>query len=92
MSAEAFGAWNKKSDFQPKIVPKSEETKQKILARLSQAFMFSALDEKEKQIVLNAMEERRAVKGEHIITQGEEGDNLYVVESGTLACEKIFAG
>ena len=68
MSAEAFGAWNKKGDFKPKVVPKSEETKQKILARLSQAFMFSALDEKEKDIVLDAMEERRAKKGEHIIS------------------------
>ena len=29
--------------------------------------MFSALDDKEKQIVVDAMEERRAVTGEHII-------------------------
>jgi hypothetical protein len=30
------------------------------LARLNQAFMFSALDEKEKAIVLGAMEEKKA--------------------------------
>ena len=48
MSAEAFGNWNKKTDFEAKIVPKSQETKDKILARLTQAFMFSALDEKER--------------------------------------------
>lgn len=61
VSAEAFGNWNKKSAFQAKVVPKSQETKDKILTRLGQAFMFSALDDKEKQIVLDAMEERRAV-------------------------------
>lgn len=59
MSAEAFGNWNKKTDFEAKVVPKSQETKDKILARLTQAFMFSALDEKERQIVVDAMEEKR---------------------------------
>lgn len=54
--------------------------------------MFSALDEKEKKIVLEAMEEKRAKEGDEIIRQGEEGDNLYVVESGTLSCFKLFAG
>ena len=54
--------------------------------------MFSALDEKEKKIVLDAMEERKANPGEDIILQGEEGDNLYVLESGTLSCKKLFSG
>ena len=25
--AEVFGAWNKKSEFKPRVVPKNEETK-----------------------------------------------------------------
>lgn len=54
--------------------------------------MFSALDENEKAIVVNAMEERKAKKGDYIIKQGEEGDNLYVCESGILSCYKIFPG
>lgn len=62
------------------------------MTRLGQAFMFSALDEKEKQIVVDAMEERKAQAGDHIITQGEEGDYLYVVEVGTLSCFKLFPG
>ena len=41
------------------MVPKSNEQKNKIGMRLNQAFMFSALDEKEKEIVINAMEERK---------------------------------
>lgn len=34
VSAEAFGMWNKKGDFKAKVVPKSQETKDKIMARL----------------------------------------------------------
>ena len=54
--------------------------------------MFSALDDKEKTIIIDAMIERKAAPGEQIIQQGEDGDNLYVVESGKLKCEKIFSG
>jgi len=67
VSAEAFGAYNKKEDFKPNVVPKSEDTRQKIVSRLNMAFMFQALDEKEKQIVIDAMGERRAKSGEYII-------------------------
>lgn len=28
--------------------------------------------------------------GEYIIKEGDDGDNLYVVESGTLTCTKHF--
>lgn len=28
VSAEAFGAWNKKGDFKPPVIPKSDATKQ----------------------------------------------------------------
>ncbi len=54
--------------------------------------MFSALDEKEKNIVVDAMEERKLQPGEYIIKEGEDGDNLYVVEAGALDCTKVFKG
>jgi cAMP-dependent protein kinase regulator len=54
--------------------------------------MFSALDDKEKEIVVNAMRERKTSKGECVIKEGDQGDELYVVESGTLTCTKLFAG
>jgi len=38
------------------------------------------------------MDEKRAKPGDVIINQGEEGDNLYVVESGVLSCTKLFPG
>lgn len=43
------------------------------------AFMFSALDEKEKDIVIDAMEERKVEMNEVVIQEGDQGDCLYVV-------------
>ena len=58
VSAEVYGRFNQKSAFQAKVIVKSEEQKARIRTRLSQAFMFSALDDKEQEIVINAMEEK----------------------------------
>lgn len=76
----------------PKIVPKSEETRAKLQQRLLQAFMFSALDEVELKIVIDAIEEVQVASGEKVITEGEQGDCMYVLESGNLTCTKLLPG
>jgi len=45
-----------------------------------QAFMFSALDDKEFKIVVDAIEEVAGGPGEPIITEGDAGDCMYVLE------------
>ena len=45
VSAEVFGDFNKKEDFKARVIPKSEEAKQKILAKLSGNFMFKDLSD-----------------------------------------------
>lgn len=60
--------------------------------KIQNAFMFSGLDESEKQIVVDAMQEQNAITGEVVIKEGDEGDSLYVVGSGTLTCSKVFKG
>jgi len=40
VSAECFGKWNKKGDFVPPVIKKSEKTKEEIRARLSKSFLF----------------------------------------------------
>lgn len=52
--------------------------------------MFSALNPEELDIVLNAMQNVKKSAGEQIIKEGDDGDNLYVVESGTLDCTKVI--
>lgn len=42
--------------------------------------MFSALDDFQRDIVINAMEERTFKVGEKVIQQGDDGDVLYVVD------------
>lgn len=90
ISAEAYGDWNKKEDFQPRIIPKNEEQKNRIRDKLKLSFVFNALDAKELEIVVNAMEEKKYKPGDAVITQGDEGDNLYVIEVGTLSCSRRF--
>ena len=38
------------------------------------------------------MEEKKCFKNEVVIKEGDDGDCLYVVASGTLACTKVFKG
>jgi cAMP-dependent protein kinase regulator len=54
--------------------------------------MFGSVDEKDMHIVIDAMQEKPVTKGTCVIKQGDDGDHLYVVESGTLTCTKLFAG
>lgn len=57
--------------------------------RLRSAFMFSSLNPEEFKIILGAIQKVCKNDGEKIINQGDKGDNLYVVESGTLTCSRI---
>lgn len=92
VSAEVFGRFNKKVEYVPKVVPKNDAQKRRIRERLSQSFMFSALDEKEKNIVIDAMEIKEYKPGDMVIKQGDDGDCLYVVDQGKLDCSKLFPG
>lgn len=52
--------------------------------------MFSCLNPQELSIVLDAMQNIKKKAGETVIREGDEGDSLYVVESGVLTCTKVF--
>ena len=67
VSGEAFGRFNKKEDFQPKFVQKNQGQIDRIKKRLSQSFMFSALDAQEQDIVIGAMEEVHFKPGNPVI-------------------------
>lgn len=90
VSAESYGTHNKKEDYVPKVIAKNDEQKNRIRTRLERAFMFQALDEKERRIVIDAMAEKVFKTGDWVIKQGEDGDVLYVVDSGDLDCFKRF--
>lgn len=52
--------------------------------------MFNALEEKEFEIVVDSIEEVQFKSDDYVIKEGEEGDCMYVLESGTLTCTKHF--
>lgn len=92
VSAEVYGEYHKKENFVAKIVPKSQEQIQRIKSSVIHSFLFGNLEQKDLEVVINAMEEKVFRKGDNIITQGEKGDCLYFVEEGKLNCYKKFSG
>jgi len=54
--------------------------------------MFASLDPKDLEIVIKAMQEFKLSAGDPAIKEGDDGDYLYVVESGVLKCTKVFPG
>jgi cAMP-dependent protein kinase regulator len=58
VSAEAFGEWNKKGEFKPRVISKTEDQKIRIRNRLNESFLFGSLEEKQKAKVIAAMEEK----------------------------------
>ncbi|CAG8771437.1 43936_t:CDS:2 [Gigaspora margarita] len=64
------------------IHPKSEEVRKRINVATTLNLLFKFLDRETKEQVIDAMFEKIVHKDETIITQGEEGDNFYVIEHG----------
>ncbi|EER18890.1 cAMP-dependent protein kinase regulatory subunit, putative [Perkinsus marinus ATCC 50983] len=92
VSAEAYGAWNVKKEFTPPVYPKEDEQKARIKDVLSKSFLFAALDNNDFAIVVDAMKEETVSAKERVINQGDDGDFLFVVESGELEVYKKFPG
>ena len=90
VSAEVYGIFNKRENFVPKKIPKTEEQINRIKGKIISSFIFSSLDKKDIEIIIDAMEEKKFKIDEKVITQGEFGDCLYIVETGSLSCFKIL--
>jgi len=90
VSAEVYGVFNKKEEFKPRVIPKDEEQKKRILNKIGESFLFSSLEENEMNDVLGAFEEKKFTAGETVISQGDQGDVLYFIEEGELDCYKTF--
>ena len=90
ISAEAFGKFNKKKEFKIRVIKKTEQQKEKIKNKCLTCFLFNNFDELEISNIVDACEEKKFKKNEFVIKQGDNGDNLYIIESGELICEKVF--
>merc|ERR1719265_1370977 len=92
VSAEAYGAWNQKKAFTPPEYPKSDEQKKRLGEVLGKSFMFNGLETKDFDAVIGAMLEVNAEPEQVLIKEGDDGDFLFVIESGILDCKKVIEG
>ena len=90
ISAEAFGRFNKKRTFKPRVIKKTDSQKLKIKERCLTSFLFNNFDDQEISTIVDSLEEKHYKKDDYIIKQGDNGDYLYIIESGELICEKVF--
>jgi len=92
VSAEAYGKWNQKKAFTPPEFPKTDDQKERLRKTLLKSFMFSNLEGKDMETIILAMKEVNLKAGEKVITEGDDGNFLFVIEAGTLDCVKKIDG
>lgn len=90
ISEESYGQFNKQKEYVPRVINKSDEQKERISETLEKSILFSTLLPKEKETVLLAMEEKRYKMDDVVIKQGDQGDVLFLIESGYYECFKQF--
>ncbi|XP_038560999.1 cAMP-dependent protein kinase type II-beta regulatory subunit [Micropterus salmoides] len=83
--AEAFNPDEDEEGKEPWVThPKTDEQRQRLQEACRGILLFKNLDPEEMSQVLDAMFEKFCTEGEHIIDQDDDGDNFYVIESGTF--------
>lgn len=92
VSAEAYGDWNIKAKFTAPVYAKSDDQKVRLRKTLMRSFLFNALSDADLEVIVNAMEEKTFSAGQRIITEGEDGFDLYVIEEGAPECKKLIGG
>ncbi|KAF5404997.1 cAMP-dependent protein kinase type II-alpha regulatory subunit [Paragonimus heterotremus] len=65
------------------VYPKTDIQRARLSAAVKEILLFRCLDEEQTSLVIDAMQEKTVKSGELIIKQGDDGDNFYVIESGT---------
>jgi cAMP-dependent protein kinase regulator len=79
-SSVSSGSWQKK------VIPKTADELSRIAAVIDASILFAHLGAEEKKIIMDAMFEVKVSAEERIIKQGDEGDNFYIIDSGTCQC------
>nr|XP_046239702.1 protein kinase, cAMP-dependent, regulatory, type II, alpha, B isoform X1 [Scatophagus argus] len=71
------------NDAEPRVVhPKTDEQRRRLQDACRDILLFKTLEQEQFSEVLDAMFEVLVKPQEHIIDQGDDGDNFYVIEKG----------
>jgi cAMP-dependent protein kinase regulator len=68
------------------VHPKTDAQRQRLTEAVGGILLFKSLDSDQMLEVVDAMFEKRVEPGDLVIEQGDDGDNFYVIESGTYDC------
>ncbi|XP_062283378.1 protein kinase, cAMP-dependent, regulatory, type II, alpha A isoform X2 [Scomber scombrus] len=83
--AEAFNPDEDDDDTEPRVVhPKTDEQRCRLQEACRDILIFKTLEHEQFSEVLDAMFELRVQPQEHVIDQGDDGDNFYVIERGVF--------
>lgn len=83
ISAERYDPDADDADDDERIVhPKTDAQRQSLSNAISKILIFANLDQDQMNQVLDAMFESKVTAGTHVIDEGDDGDNFYVIESG----------
>ncbi|XP_044744367.1 cAMP-dependent protein kinase type II regulatory subunit [Coccinella septempunctata] len=80
--AETYDPEEDEDEGEKLVYPKSDEQRSRLAEAVRNILLFRSLDKEQMQDVLDAMFERKVEEGETVITQGDDGDNFYVIEHG----------
>ncbi|XP_045055718.1 cAMP-dependent protein kinase type II-alpha regulatory subunit isoform X2 [Desmodus rotundus] len=82
--AETYNPDEEEEDTDPRVIhPKTDEQRCRLQEACKDILLFKNLDQEQLSQVLDAMFERAVKVDEHVIDQGDDGDNFYVIERGT---------
>ncbi|KAM5173107.1 cAMP-dependent protein kinase type II-beta regulatory subunit [Mantella aurantiaca] len=82
--AEAFNPDEEDDDTEKWIInPKTDDQRQRLQEACRDILLFKCLDQEQMSQVLDAMFEKQVQCGDHLIDQGDDGDNFYVIDRGT---------
>ncbi|XP_057296324.1 cAMP-dependent protein kinase type II regulatory subunit-like isoform X2 [Hydractinia symbiolongicarpus] len=83
--AEAYNPDESDDDDEQMVIhPKSDAQRKRLNEAVKNILLFKNLDAEELNQVLDAMFERKTTPGEHIIDQGDDGDNFYIIDRGVF--------
>ncbi|XP_025914818.1 cAMP-dependent protein kinase type II-beta regulatory subunit [Apteryx rowi] len=82
--AEAYNPDEEEDDAESRIIhPKTDDQRNRLQEACKDILLFKNLDPEQMSQVLDAMFEKQVEGGEHVIDQGDDGDNFYVIDRGT---------
>lgn len=87
VSSEAFGSWNnRRAAFVPPRHKKTKAQEDGLLLAFASCPLFAHIDPEVMFSVVQTMPLDKYAAGKHIIRQGDDGDSLFVILSGTVEC------